>query len=117
MTATPPSRIAAALATRRRNTADTPPAPTSASKTAASPTSKPSCSTMPTINNTTNDPARYPRHLPARDAKSQLKDITDATTVGQLECNPNGQWGWVEHQTGQPISRALADTLARGTKA
>lgn len=31
-----------------------------------------------------------------------------------LEINPNGQWGWIEHQTGQPISRALADAL-KGT--
>ncbi|MGH3904027.1 MAG: ATP-grasp ribosomal peptide maturase, partial [Pseudonocardiaceae bacterium] len=28
-----------------------------------------------------------------------------------LEINPNGQWGWIEHQTGQRISRALATTL------
>lgn len=28
-----------------------------------------------------------------------------------LECNPNGQWAWIEEETGMPISRALADTL------
>ncbi len=28
-----------------------------------------------------------------------------------IEINPNGQWGWVEHQTGQPISHALATAL------
>jgi glutathione synthase/RimK-type ligase-like ATP-grasp enzyme len=28
-----------------------------------------------------------------------------------VEINPNGQWGWIEHQTGQPISRALATAL------
>lgn len=28
-----------------------------------------------------------------------------------IEINPNGQWGWIEHQTGQPISRAIAATL------
>lgn len=28
-----------------------------------------------------------------------------------LEVNPNGQWGWIENQTGQPISRALATAL------
>ncbi|MGH3697156.1 MAG: MvdC/MvdD family ATP grasp protein [Pseudonocardiaceae bacterium] len=31
-----------------------------------------------------------------------------------IEINPNGQWGWIEQQTGQPISHALAATL-RGT--
>lgn len=28
-----------------------------------------------------------------------------------LEINPNGQWAWIERQTGQPISRALASIL------
>ncbi|MFC7386296.1 hypothetical protein [Sphaerisporangium rhizosphaerae] len=28
-----------------------------------------------------------------------------------LECNPNGQWGWLEDQTGLPIARAVADLL------
>jgi glutathione synthase/RimK-type ligase-like ATP-grasp enzyme len=28
-----------------------------------------------------------------------------------IEINANGQWGWIEYQTGQPISRALAATL------
>lgn len=28
-----------------------------------------------------------------------------------LECNPNGQWGWLEDETGLPISRAIADLL------
>ncbi|MGH3815761.1 MAG: hypothetical protein ACRDUV_25485 [Pseudonocardiaceae bacterium] len=32
-----------------------------------------------------------------------------------IEINPNGQWGWIEHQTGQPISRALATAL-KGTQ-
>jgi ATP-grasp ribosomal peptide maturase len=31
-----------------------------------------------------------------------------------IEINPNGQWGWIEHQTGQPISRAFAAAL-KGT--
>lgn len=31
-----------------------------------------------------------------------------------VEINPNGQWGWIEQQTGQPISRALATAL-KGT--
>ncbi|MGH3845933.1 MAG: hypothetical protein ACRDS0_31615, partial [Pseudonocardiaceae bacterium] len=71
-------------------------------------------STMPTINNTTSGPIRYPRHLHARDAKSQLRDITDITTAGKLECNPNGQWLWLEHEVGLPIAAALADLLSSG---
>src|SRR5262249_33799153 len=30
-----------------------------------------------------------------------------------IEINPNGQWAWIEHQTAQPISRALADALMK----
>lgn len=29
-----------------------------------------------------------------------------------LEVNPNGQWLWLEHATGAPISRAVADALS-----
>jgi len=29
-----------------------------------------------------------------------------------LEVNPNGQWGWIEHLTGMPISQCIAETLA-----
>lgn len=32
-----------------------------------------------------------------------------------LECNPNGQWAWIEDETGMPISAALADAL-QGTR-
>jgi ATP-grasp ribosomal peptide maturase len=28
-----------------------------------------------------------------------------------LECNPNGQWAWIEDETGMPIAHALADAL------
>lgn len=28
-----------------------------------------------------------------------------------LECNPNGQWAWIEDETGLPIACALADAL------
>jgi ATP-grasp ribosomal peptide maturase len=31
-----------------------------------------------------------------------------------LECNPGGQYGWLEGQTGLPITAAIADALARG---
>lgn len=29
-----------------------------------------------------------------------------------LECNPNGQWLWIEHETGMEISKCIAETLA-----
>jgi len=29
-----------------------------------------------------------------------------------LECNPNGQWLWIEQETGMKISEAIADTLS-----
>ena len=28
-----------------------------------------------------------------------------------LECNPNGQWAWIENRTGLPIAAAIADEL------
>ena len=28
-----------------------------------------------------------------------------------LECNPNGQWAWIENRTGLPISAAIVDEL------
>ncbi|MGW0860962.1 ATP-grasp ribosomal peptide maturase [Streptomyces sp. NPDC002611] len=31
-----------------------------------------------------------------------------------LELNPNGQWGWLEDQTGLPITAAFADLLEQG---
>jgi hypothetical protein len=31
-----------------------------------------------------------------------------------FECNPNGQWQWVENLTGLPIGKAIADELADG---
>jgi glutathione synthase/RimK-type ligase-like ATP-grasp enzyme len=30
-----------------------------------------------------------------------------------LECNPNGQWLWIELATGMKISEAIAETLSR----
>lgn len=33
-----------------------------------------------------------------------------------LELNPNGQWLWIEHLTGLPISSAIANLLMRGGK-
>jgi hypothetical protein len=31
-----------------------------------------------------------------------------------LECNPAGQWLWLEHETGVPIAASLADLLING---
>lgn len=31
-----------------------------------------------------------------------------------LDLNPNGQWGWIEHETGLPVCAALADALQHG---
>lgn len=31
-----------------------------------------------------------------------------------LELNPNGQWGWLEDETGLPLTGAFADLLERG---
>ncbi|MFJ6013037.1 ATP-grasp ribosomal peptide maturase [Streptomyces sp. NPDC092952] len=34
-----------------------------------------------------------------------------------IECNPSGQWAWMEPPTGLPMTAALADLLERGTNA
>ena len=31
-----------------------------------------------------------------------------------LECNPNGQWLWIEEATGMRISETIAEALIRG---
>src|SRR6185312_4199806 len=31
-----------------------------------------------------------------------------------LEANPNGQWAWIEDETGLPIAAAIADALEGG---
>lgn len=39
------------------------------------------------------------------------------TAVGRyyfLECNPNGQWGWLQDETGLPMAEAFAKYLAEG---
>ena len=33
-----------------------------------------------------------------------------------FEVNPSGQWLWIEHLTGLPISRAIAELLANPSK-
>lgn len=41
--------------------------------------------------------------------------ITPADEWVMLECNPAGQWLWLEHETGAPIAAALANLLMKGT--
>jgi ATP-grasp ribosomal peptide maturase len=41
--------------------------------------------------------------------------ITPAEHWVMLECNPAGQWLWLEHETGAPIAAALAHLLMKGT--
>ncbi|MGH3800408.1 MAG: hypothetical protein ACRDTD_09805 [Pseudonocardiaceae bacterium] len=52
-----------------------------------------------------------PRREHARQVNQQLRAILISAAVGKLECNPNGQWAWIEDETGLPISSALADAL------
>ncbi|MEU6895925.1 ATP-grasp ribosomal peptide maturase [Streptomyces sp. NPDC046557] len=40
--------------------------------------------------------------------------VDRAGTYWFLELNPNGQWGWLEENTGMPMSAAFADLLAQG---
>ena len=40
--------------------------------------------------------------------------VTPSGDWVMLECNPAGQWLWLEHETGAPISGALAGLLAEG---
>lgn len=37
--------------------------------------------------------------------------VTESGHPVFLEVNANGQWGWIENHTGQPIARALANLL------
>jgi hypothetical protein len=36
------------------------------------------------------------------------------TAVGNLECNPNGQWAWQPEETTTAIAHAIADQLEKG---
>lgn len=72
----------------------------------------------------TYTPLKIPGEL-----ESQLRDYLDhfglvfgafdfaVTQDGEyvfLECNPNGQWGWLEDETGLPMAAAFAEYLAEG---
>lgn len=43
--------------------------------------------------------------------------LTEENEAIFFECNPNGQWGWLEDATGAPITAAFADLLQGGTSA
>ncbi|MBQ0826591.1 ATP-grasp ribosomal peptide maturase [Streptomyces sp. RG38] len=40
--------------------------------------------------------------------------VTPGSEWWFLECNPNGQWAWLEHAAGLPITSAIADLLENG---
>lgn len=45
-------------------------------------------------------------------------DFSVAADTGQwwfLECGPNAQWGWIEHETGLPIAATIATLLGGNT--
>ncbi|MEU3183061.1 ATP-grasp ribosomal peptide maturase [Streptomyces sp. NPDC006923] len=56
------------------------------------------------------------RFLAAFDLNYGAFDFSVSTDGGWwfLECNPNGQWAWLEHEAGLPITEAIADLLEKG---
>jgi glutathione synthase/RimK-type ligase-like ATP-grasp enzyme len=42
--------------------------------------------------------------------------VLDKEKIYFLEINPNGQWVWIERETGLPISKAIVDRLSEGKK-
>ncbi|MGQ0839643.1 hypothetical protein [Actinokineospora sp.] len=45
-------------------------------------------------------------------------DFTVSADTGEwvfLECGPNAQWGWLEHETGLPMADAIARSLTGDT--
>lgn len=42
--------------------------------------------------------------------------VTPSEEYVFLECNPNGQWQWIEEETGMKISEAIADCLSHPDK-
>jgi hypothetical protein len=52
-----------------------------------------------------------PHPVHARDVNAQFNGIADHAEVGKLEVNANGQWAWIQDETGLPIAAALADAL------
>lgn len=50
----------------------------------------------------------------ARHEKQQVRARKSALEVGKLECNPNGQWGWLPDAG--DITTAFADILSTSTE-
>jgi hypothetical protein len=44
-----------------------------------------------------------------------MHGLPDCLYVNHPLANPNGQWGWIEGETGLPITAAFAELLQRGT--
>lgn len=63
-----------------------------------------------------NASLRYMNHYGLRFGAFDFA-VSECGTWYFMECNPNGQFGFVETQCGLPISRALADLLAGGEPA
>ncbi|MCQ3024054.1 hypothetical protein NLO85_26790, partial [Pseudomonas savastanoi] len=48
------------------------------------------------------------------DSNKRVSEKPGAVQDGKLwflEINPNGQWAWIENQTGYPIAAAIVDEL------
>ncbi len=43
-------------------------------------------------------------------------DFRSLRIVNGLRWNPEGQWGWIEENTGLPIADAIARYLLKGTE-
>lgn len=55
---------------------------------------------------------RYLKHLGLRFGAFDFIEDTNGNMIF-LECNPNGQYGWLEADLGFPVSEAIASELAR----
>ncbi|MGH3158931.1 MAG: hypothetical protein ACRDNF_20490, partial [Streptosporangiaceae bacterium] len=67
--------------------------------------------TTAALNSATPPAETSPRHGHVHDVKQQVKAHVDLGTVGKLETNQGGAWGWLADETGLPVAPALADLL------
>jgi hypothetical protein len=54
------------------------------------------------------------RNAHVRNVSPQVRGVKLATAVGKIECNPNGQWGWLPDA--DDITAAFADILSTRTE-
>ncbi|GAA4681671.1 hypothetical protein GCM10023324_39720 [Streptomyces youssoufiensis] len=40
--------------------------------------------------------------------------VTPSGDWVMFECNPSGEWSWIQNRTGLPIAAGIADLLAKG---